>query len=555
MLTCADVEARIEDLAMGIVDAGEARTLHQHINGCAGCTASLAAENALEVQLRAALQVTPPAGLANAIKAALPAQRSRVRRWLMPAVAVAAALVLSFTLGRTTQSPTASAPTNFISRGDSTLALTHGHRTVQVGDRVTVQGRHTIAVGGATVTLHTAEVEILKTARGAGPEIRLLRGRVDVRLEDAAAPFEIETSAGQVLSRGGRFSLMLDPEQKQEVVMRGKIALVALTAVATALIVKAFDGDVDLSNAHGKARVPAGASGGAVNGARPARFDADKELRDKLADARTTLADKSRRIKRLEAQVAQLKEGQEPAEVRPAAEILAELKELSKEHGMNLYATMGRDHPLFKELQAMGPEGIKLLTNLLKTGSDTERFVAAALMEKLLDPSAIPALSDALFGENKGNLLVQRMVSHALAIIGGEQSIAPLEQVLTDGPEWGVKANAAFGLAQMGRDSGVEWLMDTYQNGEDPMMKAALLPAMAEVGDKRYLPIMHQILQEETEYSRRTIALVGITKASQPDSLPILEALIDDPQADKMLLVAAKKAFNEIAGTDKYPVE
>lgn len=552
MLTCADVEARIADLAMGIVDAPEARALQRHLDGCSHCAEALAREEAIELQLRAALRVTPPANLATEIKAALPRRARRLRRWVVPVLAAAAALALSFNLGRQARAPAAANPTEWITRGESRLALTHG---IQRGDRVTVQGRETIMVGAAQVTLRDAEAEILQTRRGEGPELRLISGRADLRVPPSTHPFEISTPAGLVISRGGRLSLTLDPEQKQEVVMRGKIALVALTAVATALIVKAFDGDVEVSNAHGKARIPAAATGGAVSGAAPARFDVDQALRDELAEAKTQLADKARRIKRLEAQVAQLKEGQDVPEPRPAGEILTELKALSKEHGMNLYATLGPNHPLFKELQAMGPEGVQLLADLLKSGTDTERFVAAALMEKLLDPSAIPALSDALFGENKGNLLVQRMASHALAVIGGEQAIGPLEQVLTDGPEWGVKANAAYGLAQMGRESGVEWLMDTYQNGQDPMMKAALLPAMAEVGDKRYLPIMHQILQEETEYSRRTIALVGITKASQAESLPILEALIDDPQADKMLLVAAKKAFNEIAGDEKYPVE
>ena len=551
MLTCVDVEARIEALAMGIVEPSEDAFLRQHIMGCAACAALLDAEDALEIQLRAALRVTPPANLAREIKAALPAPRRRRTRWFAPVIAAAAAALIGFGLGRLSE-PAPVAETAWITRGDSRIALTQG---VQVGDRITVQGRRRVRIADATISLKDAQIEVLRVDRGEGPELRLSAGRADVRLPFAAAPFEIQTPAGQVSSRGGHFTLTLDPEQKQEVVMRGKIALVALTAVATALIVKAFDGDVDVSNPHGKARVPASASGGAVPGAAPARFDDSKELRDKLANARTTLADKSRRIKRLEAEVARLKEGHDAPAPREVAEILADLKALSKEHGMSVYAMFDPSHPLFKELQAMGPAGITMLTDLLKTGTDTERFVAAALMEKLLDPSAIPALSDALFGQNKGNLMVQRMASHALAIIGGEAAIGPMEQVLTDGPEWGVQANAAFGLAQMGRESGIEWLMDTYQRGEDPMMKAVLLPAMAEVGDKRYLPIMHQILQEETEYSRRTIALMGITKASQSESLPILEALIDDPEADKMLLAAAKKAFNEIAGEEKYPPE
>lgn len=551
MIDCAAFEADVDALVMGLLDPRAAAALEAHAARCPACAALLREETAIEMQIRGALQVTPPADLAESIKAALPAPPRRWRRWAIGAVAAAAALVISFGIGRrSAPSPEAA---GWIVRDAQQIALS---AAPQVGDRIVAERPIRVRVADTVLRLEDAEVEVLRTDRGAGAELRLLRGSLDAQVT-AGVPFEIETPAGRLISRRGRFTATLDAEQKAEPHMRAKIALVVLTAAATALIVRAVDGDVEVQNAHGSAKAPVGKSVGAVADAPPVRLDADREadLRRKLEDARTALAGKARELKRLKAQVERLKENQDPVEPREVTEVLADLKALSKEHGMNVYGIVNGNHPLFKELQAMGDAGIGVLGDLLKNGNDTERFVAAALMEKLLDPAAIPALSDALFGENKGNLLVQRMASHALAVIGGEEAIGPLERAMTDGPEWGVKANSAYGLAQMGRESGIEWLLETYTTTDDAMVRAATLPAMAEVGDPSYLPIMHEILQEETEYSKRTIALRGIVKAGQESSLPILEALINEPGADKMLLVEAKKAVNEITGKDTYSLE
>lgn len=554
MIDCEAFEARVGPLAMGLLELDEAAALEAHAARCPACDAALRAEAALEIALRDALQVEAPEGLARDIKAALGPRRRR-GRWALAAIAAAAVLLLSVTWPR---GPTArlEASDATILRGSAEIAV-RSTAGLEVGDRIRVErGVAHLQLAGTQVQLRDAEAVLLRTTRGPGPELRLRHGRALVVAAPGEHPFEIDTTAGELRSSAGAFDVTLGPEQRDEVIMRGSIALVALTAAATVLIVKALDGDVQVKNAHGTAQVEPGKRTAAVAGAAPNALESgDASLRRALNDARADLARKDRAIERLEKQVEQLKAGLDAPEPRATGEVLAELKALAKEHGMALYGSITPSHPLFKELQAMGADGISMLGDLLKSGTDTEKFVAAALMEKLLDPAAIPALTDALFGDNKGNLLVQRMSSHALAIIGGEEAIGPLERAMNDGPEWGVKGNAAYGLARMGHEGGIEWLLDTYNTAEDPMMKAVALPAMADIGDPSYLPVMHALIQEETEYSKRTLALQGIAKAGQKESLPILEALIDDPQADKALLVEAKKAFNAIAGREVYPVE
>jgi len=199
----------------------------------------------------------------------------------------------------------------------------------------------------------------------------------------------------------------------------------------------------------------------------------------------------------------------------------------------------------------MGPEGIKLLGDLLGTGGQNERFAAAALMGKLMSPDAIPALEKALFdGDNADNVLVQRMASHAVGTIGGEKAIPVLERIIAEGSEWGVKTNAAASLAQMGRQEGIDWIRDSYHSQEDQGTKLQLLGAMGAVGDPSYLPDLHKVLREETEYSKRFMAVTGIAKAARHESLPVLEAIINNPDEDKMIITQAKKAYDEIKGDD-----
>ncbi len=279
-------------------------------------------------------------------------------------------------------------------------------------------------------------------------------------------------------------------------------------------------------------------------------------LEAELEDAKAQLAERKAEISKLQARIrrfeAKTPGGAEVPTPRAAKLVLADLRDLAKTQGLQAYATVGADTPLLQELKAMGAEGIKVLAKLLRTGNDTERFVAAALMEKLLDPAAIPALEGALFGDDQGNILVQRMASHALGKIGGEKAIPALERVLAEGSEWGIRTNAAHSLAQMGRESGIEWIGKAYASQKDATAKLTLLQVMADIGDPSFVPALHAVLEKETEYSKRLIAVMGISKASSESSLPVLKALIE-AGADKMIIVEAKKAYNEIAGKPVYP--
>ncbi len=275
-------------------------------------------------------------------------------------------------------------------------------------------------------------------------------------------------------------------------------------------------------------------------------------LEAQLTELRRERDAKNAEVKRLKARVEVLtrerKKAASQIEFRPSAEVLADVAALTKTEGMKILQ-LGKDNPLIRELAAMGPEGIAVLAKLLETGNQDQRFGAAALMAKLMDAGAVPHLEKAVFGgDNDDNVLVQRMASSALAGIGGEASIPAMERILEHDLDWGVRTNAAYGLAQMGRKEGIDWVRENYQSQTDSAAKLSLLAVMSQVGDPSYLPDLHETLKTETEYSKRYLAMRGIAKAARDESLPLLEGIMNNPEEDKMIVTEAKKAYDEIKG-------
>lgn len=546
-----------------------------HAGSCADCRALLEAERAAEADLRAALHAPVPDGLEALIHRRLSAEvepRPRRARWGW-ALAAAAAVIMAaggWFLRGAVRPDTLSAE---VVEGRGEIRSAGGvvqRAPLRTGQRIrTLDGRALVRHADALLWLDPGgEVVVGALERGEAPTLELIRGTLHFAVAPGP-PFVIHTAHGRlrVAAAGGYLRALTPAELEsrhvaEEDPMNPKMLALGLGAVgaAAAIVVAVQSGEVEVANGHGSQAVAAGQQGAATAGAAPAVV----EERVRVLEARVTALKQARdaekaRADRLEARVKMLTggEGEAAAEpdgeekpLRPLADVRADVEALIKEQGMQILG-LPDDHALLAELARMGPAGLEVLGGLLTEGDQTQRFGAAALMEKLLDPAAIPLLERAIFsGDNDENLLVQRMASHALAKIGGEKAVPVLERIVAEGGEWGMRTNAAYGLAEMGRKSGIDWLRESYATAEDGMAQMALLGAMAQVGDPSYLPDLHRVLKEETEYSRRYIAVTGIAKAAREESLPVLEAIIDDPNEDKMIITEARKAYDEIKGQE-----
>lgn len=248
-------------------------------------------------------------------------------------------------------------------------------------------------------------------------------------------------------------------------------------------------------------------------------------------------------------------ENEEEAPPRSKEEILSAFRELARK-GLGAYAELQRgNHPLVEEFRRLGGEGIDLLSELLARGGDSDKFLAAAVMEALKDPRAIGPLVSAIFDDNAENVMVRRMSSHALAFLDSEEAIPALERVMKDGTEWGVRINAGYGLAKMGHRGAIDHLRQSYRDADEAIVREQTFAVLAEVAHASYLPLFRERLGKEETYSIRFVAVRGIAKVGDEASLPLLSAIADDPGEDKALQLEARKAYNRILGEEFYPID
>lgn len=557
-MRCEDFRA--DALVLGTADAADAEALRGHAAACPACRAALEAERAVEDRLRGALRVRVPDDLTASIHDALAAARPRRARWPL---ALAAALLVGVAGWLALRTPPVA--TVIAMEGDVRVvvgrelepmpAALAAEQVVSLQPGATL----TLALDGAEVRLsHEAFVHL-----HAGRRLTLGRGVADVRALGGATDFEIATPVGRARTRAGAFRVALDPRPEVDE-MRSALKNAGLLAgggLAGALVVWAWQGAVAVEGPRGAIEASPGQAV-AVSEA-----EAPRVLADRLAEAEDALAASRRALDAEKAEVARLRAvleekpveappGPAPTEAAPDPQAaLDTIRTLARTAGMAAYAGLTPDSPAVAQVRALGPEGIRLMGELLRTGNEMERFVAAAVLEKLEDPSAVPTLVEALQSDDPGSTIVQRMVTHALSHLGGTEAVAPLESLLEGDADWGVKANAAYGLAMMNRDAGLEYVRRHYIDTADDTERLVMLQVMGTVGHPSYLPHLHDALKTSPEYSARLLAVGGLAKIGDPSSLPLLEAVIEDAGADRVLVVEAKKAYNAIADEDVYPLE
>jgi hypothetical protein len=194
----------------------------------------------------------PPAGFAARVTAAAESERTargarppRRSFWVGGALlATAAAIALAL---RATPSPS-------------------------VGERL-VGARETISLGARGLAVAEPESALKWHVDGAGAEVEQSAGDVFYRVEKGG-PFIVRTPAGEVRVRGTCFRVEVDP-MKTSLMQMG-----AGAAIATAVLVTAYEGKVILANEKGQTAIAAGEQ------ARVARGQAPSEA----SDARTASA-------------------------------------------------------------------------------------------------------------------------------------------------------------------------------------------------------------------------------------------------------------------------
>ena len=180
---------------------------------------------------------------------------------------------------------------------------------------------------------------------------------------------------------------------------------------------------------------------------------------------------------------------------------------------------------LADNVKASGQDGLRLVTEQLQNStSSQERFLAAALLEKIGDPSALSALEAAL--KNDPDLLVRRMASHAAALIGTDAVVDFLRPAMLNDEDWGVRVNSAYGLAKLKQQDGLDTLQRYYSSPDTPAeYRLAILAGLADVAAPSTGPLFRQILSDTTDVGYVLIAIGALEKMKDSEALPDLQRI------------------------------
>ncbi len=166
---------------------------------------------------------------------------------------------------------------------------------------------------------------------------------------------------------------------------------------------------------------------------------------------------------------------------------------------------------------------------------------------------AVPVLEGA--ASTDPDPVVRRSAVHALAFMKGELPVRALEKVLRGDDEWGVKMNAAYGLAVRNSPAAVEYLLKTIRDPKEAVtVRAVAAQTLFSAKPRRAFPFFRESLSsKELGYRLSAAKVIGeIVKAGDPEALQALRAVIEKQGESGMVVQAAKKAYNKVAGQEVY---
>ena len=225
------------------------------------------------------------------------------------------------------------------------------------------------------------------------------------------------------------------------------------------------------------------------------------------------------------------------------------LAALTKFAGSLQASILSDDKSGFEEWREFAKRGGKeLIDKLIAEVNDDEmgfqrRVIRAHALAQTLDPRAIEALSKPL-KDPDATMLELRSSSHALAFAETDAVVPILEQTARHCSDIGARANAAFGLAQRGREEGYVLYMDATDAAFEKKDPAAIqyLSGFFLLGEKAY-PYVRERLQTYTDPQAKLFLIEILKGKNDTGAIPHLKALLEDPNQDEGTRKAAEAAI------------
>jgi HEAT repeat protein len=376
---------------------------------------------------------------------------------------------------------------------------------------------------GAMVRLWPALPPLLELERGflrvAGAAPLRLRAADQDLLIDAGADVALELLAPK---RGG------EPMRPLWLIPTSAASGAALT-----LAVLVVQGRVALSQSRSGAEVP---RPGEVLVLNPHdRAAAPPQVQRRMHDLEQKVASLQQENGQLAGQLARRK-GVTPASV---LERIATLKNTSLA-GM---LSPGAHAELITDLKGLGPEGVKAMIELLESGDEKERFLAANLLEQLNAPAAISALRQAAL--NDPDKMAGIMAGHALALMDDAGTVPALREIADANKTWESRVNALWGLCKHGDERALaESLAMLKDDKVSNDHKAALGANLMLLSDPELMPIVDETLRQFAKSEQvGSLAVNYYSSVGTPEARARLEAMANDAKLAEAVRKQAREAL------------
>ena len=134
---------------------------------------------------------------------------------------------------------------------------------------------------------------------------------------------------------------------------------------------------------------------------------------------------------------------------------------------------------------------------------------------------------------------------------GDDEVVAALSEALRNDKAWGIRANAADALGQLGGSSASKQLLDALNTAKEPWVRNRIVSALANFKDEPAIVAkLTSVANDDSSYRARAAALQTLGRLKATGALPTLEAAVAADSPDGFLRNAALRSMGAL-GDDK----
>src|SRR3984957_20065845 len=134
---------------------------------------------------------------------------------------------------------------------------------------------------------------------------------------------------------------------------------------------------------------------------------------------------------------------------------------------------------------------------------------------------------------------------------GDDEVVAALAEALRDDKAWGIRANSADALGQLGGSAASKQLLEALNTAKEPWVRSRIVSALANFKDEPAIVAkLNSIAGDDSSYRARAAALQALGRLKAPGALATLDAAVTADSPDGFLRNAALRSMGPL-GDDK----